>query len=473
LSAACSSGGQPRTVPTVDAPSAHRIIFWTNCADLMQTSQKELLQWKQRGVGGFVCQSGFLDGFGGSQSFTADPNASLDDPAFGLQRTLRDTHFVQRAAALGIKMYLGFYFANQQNDATTPLVNWFDDAGWTDLLREITTMAAFAKQYGFAGLAFDQELYPRPGAVQSATWDWDYLGNDHSEEAVRSEAELRGKALMSAILRGFPRVEIAAYDVVFPGTWHDYLEEQVNGVTGASRDSVQIDFWAGLTSIPGYAALRLYDSDFYKATQTGDDWGSALRYQYTHVASVLSKRLPNWDEVSKRLSVTPFSWIDGDVAKYGEFAAPRSPSYVRQQLEEFRKWGMGGEFANYESGSLADFDYGPYLDALRAGSQKGPIETAPPSLTVSEARASSSCRGVLAGEATDPFAVWAVTWRADSGASGSAELTPNADGVATGPTVASDWRVHDVALQQGHNRVTVSAVDSKGLKVSKHVEIDC
>src|SRR4051794_31265450 len=114
---ACSPGGSrtpstpdgSRTGATVAAPSANRIVFWTNCTALMQTSQAELVQWKQRGVGGFVCQTGFLAGFGGSVAFTANPKASLAAPEYGLQNALRGTHFVQRAAALGMKVYLGFY----------------------------------------------------------------------------------------------------------------------------------------------------------------------------------------------------------------------------------------------------------------------------------------------------------------------------------------------------------------------------
>jgi hypothetical protein len=272
--------------------------------------------------------------------------------------------------------------------------------------------------------------------------------------------------MMSAILRGFPQVQIAAYDVNFPGTWHDYVQRVVNGIANASQNSVQIDFWSGLTSVTGYSAIRLYDADFYKATQTDADWDTALRYEYSHLASVLSKRFANWGYVSRRFYESPFSWIDGDVANEGAFTAPRSPNYVRGQLLAFRTWGMGGEFANYAYAPLSDFDYRPFLGALRDASRGGNITTSPPTLNVSTATAQPGCRATIAGAASDPLAVWAVNWRTNA-AHGSAQLTPQSSVVGASTTAAVSWVADGVSLQPGINDVTVTAIDIKGL--TRHV----
>src|SRR5438874_7924250 len=58
--------------------SAHRIVFWTNCKDLVGLSDAQLVGWRNRGVGGFMCGFGALYGAGGSTKFTtqaADPTA--------------------------------------------------------------------------------------------------------------------------------------------------------------------------------------------------------------------------------------------------------------------------------------------------------------------------------------------------------------------------------------------------------------
>jgi hypothetical protein len=54
-----------------------------------------------------------------------------------------------------------------------------------------------------------------------------------------------------------------------------------------------------------------------------------------------------------------------------DFDDARSPEYVTAQLEAFRRWGMGGEFANYAYAGLADFDYSPYVEAMRSASTPG------------------------------------------------------------------------------------------------------
>ena len=124
-----------------------------------------------------------------------------------------------------------------------------------------------------------------------------------------------------------------------------------------------------MTSVDGYGAIRFFDSVFYKAPHRGS-WESALTYNANQVLATFSRRFSNWDYASERVHVSPFSWID-DGPKPSAFDDARSPEHVAEQLLAFRKWGMGGEFANYAYAPLADFDYSPYVSAMQAGSKPG------------------------------------------------------------------------------------------------------
>ena len=214
--------GGPARAADDAGTAAHRLILWVSCQkDVVPLTNPELDTWKARGVDGFVCMTGRLRNLGGAQDFSGDPNASLTGANYALQRSLRDSRIVERAAARGMKLYLGVKLANYYNDAT-PLKEWFDDAGWsTEVLPKMRDLAAAAKLYGFAGIALDQELYPSQGGVATATWAWDYPGNTRSEAQVRAKARQRGAELMGAILDGFPGAEFAVHHALFPGDWRD------------------------------------------------------------------------------------------------------------------------------------------------------------------------------------------------------------------------------------------------------------
>ena len=227
-------------------------------------------------------------------------------------------------------------------------------AGKPRCCRSWATLAAAAKLLGFAGIAFDQEMYPQQGGAQTATWEWDYPGNTHSEAEVREQARRRGAEAMDEILAAFPKAEFAVYHAFFPGDWRELIQEEVNGLTNTSTDRLDIDFWNGMTSVEGYGAIRFFDSVFYKGPHKGN-WDSALTYNQNRAYATFSRRFSNWDYAWSRVKVSPFAWID-DGPKSSSFDDARPPAYVGEQLLAFRKWGMGGEFAN--------FVYAP-LDELR------------------------------------------------------------------------------------------------------------
>ena len=415
-----SAGGQEvtRETPRPDAEPRPRVgpprlILWVGCEkDVVSLTDGELDEWKSRGVDGFVCMGERLRDLGGSQDFTGNPAANLNSSNYRLQRALRDSNVVERAAARGMKMYLGVKLTNYYNPST-PLLDWFDRRGWkTEVLPKLGDVAAAAKLLGFAGIAFDQEMYPQKGGAQTATWEWDYPGNTHSEAQVREQARRRGAEAMAAILAAFPKAEFAVYHAFFPGDWRELIQEEVNGLTNTSTDRLDIDFWNGMTSVEGYGAIRFFDSVFYKAPHKGN-WDSALTYNQNRDYATFSRRFSNWDYAWSRVNVSPFAWID-EGPKSSSFDDARPPDDVGEQLLAFRKWGMGGEFANFAYAPLDEFDYSPYVSAMQNASSPAEVDGEDPTLEVTRV-AKQGRSASIEGTAHDNLAIRAVRWQDDRG----------------------------------------------------------
>jgi hypothetical protein len=475
IAGALSLPGGGSAQGAVRAPnSADSLIVWTACPHLLELTDVQLDLWKSRGVDGFACMHGKLRDMGGSQDFTGNPGASLAGSNYAVQRSLRNTNIVGRMRARGMKAYLGLKLANFHNPAT-PLRDWFDDRGWSDhVVPKMADAAAAARQLGFAGLAIDQELYPQRGGVTTATWDWDYPGNSHSEPQVRAKATQRGRELMAALTRSFPGIELLAYHVQLPETWRELVQEKVNGIERAMDPLLDIDFWDGLSSVQGYGAIRLVDSTFYKTPHVGS-WEPAFQYHYNRLYSYLSRRLSNWGYASSRLFVSPFSWI-GPGPRASTFDDARPPAYVATQLTAFRKWGMGGEFANYAHGGLGSFDYTPYVNAMKAASTPAVVDAEPPSLLVNPARAVSAAPVAslaLDGTATDNLAIRFVRWQNDRGGSGTAQLTWEviSGDYRSGYKWRSRWRAPAIPLRPGVNQITVTVEDIKGLATAQVIRV--
>jgi hypothetical protein len=454
--------------PKAGADSADGMIFWLRCDRIAVLTDAELDEWESRGVDGFVCMVGQLRGMGGTQDFTGNPATELRHRRYALQRRLRNSEIVERARTRGMKMYLGTKLVNYFN-RSTPLSDWFDDAGWANaVLPKMSDLAGAAKLLGFAGIAFDQELYPQRGNVETASWDWDYPGNTHTEAEVRAEATKRGRQLMHAILGDFPRAELVAYDVEFPGAWEAAVDRLVNGEENAFSSRLDINFWDGLTSVDGYQAIRLFDAIFYKSPHVGT-WDAALQYNANRLASLLSRRFSNWRYASSRMFVSPFSWIDPGPNPTA-FDDARPAAEVRDQLLAFRKWGMGGEFANYVyNDNLTSFDYSPYVAAMQEASTPANVDAGPPMLQISPApRAGKSPR--IKGIASDDLAVWAIRWRDNRGGEGAARSWSQLvlDPVAS-PRWETRWSFPVRAMAPGATRVRITASDIKGHSTSQRI----
>ena len=120
---------------------------------------------------------------------------------------------------------------------------------------------------------------------------------------------------------------------------------------------------------------------------------------------------------------------------------------------------MGGEFANYAYGPLADFDYEPYVSALKAGSKPGRVDDVEPKLEVTEAAGPT-----IEGTAQDNLAIRAVRWRDDDGRSGVARMNWEVlDGdYDSGYEWQTRWSFAAADVSPAATRVEVVAEDIKG-----------
>ncbi|MFP5317593.1 MAG: hypothetical protein ACLGI2_04790 [Acidimicrobiia bacterium] len=450
--------------------SADRLIFWTGCRVVAALTDAELDAWEDRGVDGFVCTHQHLRDMGGTQNFTADPNHPLSTSDYDLQRTIRDSGIVGRAHARGMKLYLSVYLVNYYNNAT-PLKDWFDDAGWSGtVLPKLGDVAGAARLLGFDGLAFDQELYGRPEGAQR--WPWNYPGNSHTEAEVRAKARERGRQVMTQVLKAFPGVDLLTYHYNFAGDWNSIVQKRYNDLDDFGANALFIDWYSGLSSVEGYAAIRLINTNFHKVKAPAATWDIAMQYEANHLLSLFSRSFPNWSYAAGRVHPTPFSWIDAGPSATSTYDDAKPPAEVEVQLAAMRKWGTGGEFLNFSFQDIRSFDYSPYVAGMQKASSPGEVDSTPPKLAVSTPTGGSSTVD-LTGVVTDDMAVRSVSWSDDRGHSGVARTTFRvlSGDYLTGYDWQVDWQA-TVPLTSGPNVVTVTVEDVKGLRTTSSVTVD-
>lgn len=443
--------------------SADRLVFWTGCKSIATLDDAGLDLWKSRGVDGFICAMHALAGLGGPNRFGGPDGTDLTQPGFEVQRLFSESRLVERARERGIDVYLSFYLANASNTAT-PLKEWFDDEGWSGVVvPRMRDLAKAAKEMGFAGIAFDQELYPQAEGVTTATWSVGYPGGTHPPEQVRAKARERGAQVMGALIEGYPDLDLLAYATQFPESWEEEIQREVNGIQNALDGSLQIDFWDGLTSVEGWNSVHFLNATFYKTVHLRPyNWDDALRFQYSNLYALLSQRFSNWDYAADRVNESPFSWISSGTS---DFEKANSPGEVAEQLDAFSRWGMGRLLPNYAHENLEHFDYSPYLNGMRAASTPRDIPSDPPYLSVDPT--GSGRPQVVSGEAADDYAVRFVSWEAgeDKGmARMVAQGRPGGDWSVT-------WETPPLPASDQALTVTITVEGIKGDRTQQQVTI--
>ena len=442
-------------------------MFWTKVSDLYSFSDPQLDSWQKDGVGGFVGETDWIWGLGGSQELSAQPGTG---PEYSLERSISGSNIVSRAHSLGLKLYLGFYLQNY-NDTSTPIGDWFDDGTWSStVLPAVQSVSAAAHALGFDGIAFDEELYPHKGGSTSATWNWNYPGNTHSESQTRSEAQLRGEQLMGAILSVFPGAEISVYYAHFPGTWWTH-SIQAGGAQDPYQNDLNLNFWNGMTNVDGYGGIWFNDESFYKTPAPAKTWATALSYEENSFYAMASQNFSNFSYAAPRVFDTPSAWIDSD-GSGSAYTAPRSPSFVEQQLQAFSDWSPGGQFMVYAYAPLENFDYGPFVPGILSVSQPQVLAMSPPTLSVTKEQQGTGSLS-LSGIAHDAYAIRDVRWASSTGQSGVAtdtwQITSGND--SQGYNWQTAWSIPQVALGAGENQITLTAEDIHGLATTTMIDV--
>ena len=470
-----------------NANSADRMIFWANCSEVVKLSNAQLDEWKRRGVDGFVCVHQHLWGLGGSQQFDRNPDSALAGKTYELQRSLRDSRIVERARKKGMKMYLGFYLDNAADNSTTPLLDWFDDAGWTQKVLPATRdIVGAADLLGFDGVAFDQELYRADEAAQN--WPWNYPGSTRSEPEVRSKVAERGRQTMRAMLEVFPDLDLLTYAYSFEGDWKSVVQLEYNDTADFGTRSTFVDWYDGLSSVEGYSAIRLFSTAFYKQYAPARDWDTALTHEFNSIYSRFSRRLSNWSYAAPRIHLAPAIWIDnGDSTSSDGYDSAHPPADVETQLQAMRRWGAGREFVIFayhglygtSSGGYRDaFDYDPYVPSMKRASTPIIVDTSSPWLAVTSPTNGPTFHTEdreieLEGVAGDNMALRAVSWENERGGHGAAQTDwqVRCGDHRTGYESQLTWTTGNIQLDPGENRIVVTAEDIKGLQVTHTVTV--
>jgi hypothetical protein len=505
--------------------AANRFIMYTGCTSVIGASDAQLDTWKSRGVGGFVCTFSKLKGLGGTEDWTGDPNA-LATGAHGTQRSIRDTKIVDRLKARDMKVYMGLDVVDYYHN-TSPFGGtggWVDDTWWNNtVIPAVAGFAGAAHLYGFDGVFFDQEMIGCKSGLPGGgcgDWVWNYNGNTASEATVRAKAKQRGQQLMTAMLAQFPQMELTVYDNRFPEDANSLIQQVVNKVPDTQQyETVSADFWNGLTSVDGYKAIRFNDATFYKVAHIGG-FDDLIPYDYNRTFAYASRTFDNWDYLAPRFFISPFIWIsqnsgnpDSSPPNRGEpFSYYRGDQYVYNQMQTFRKWGMGGEFWNFSFSSIfppdSGWNYsGPNPDhpafsvtidgkvynypgypgnvnnpsnvsAMQAAAKPGIVDSTPPTLNItSPANGSSvgSATATVSGNTTDNMAIHYVKWSNNRGGSGFAPMTWKATSCHCSSPYSWVWQMDwsaNIPLQSGANIITVTSFDIKDLQATKTITIN-
>ena len=204
-------------------------IAWCSGAgapDLFDMKDSELASWHRRGVDGLVCTIGPQSyKLGGEHRFTGDLTP-LSGKTYDWERYLRISNIVARADKLGMKMYLGFYFANTRNARTAARrVVRRRRGGRRPCSRRSRASPRGARALGFDGLAVDQELYPQQDGRSTADMGLE-LRRQHPHRGAGSVTgeSPRGAGSWRRSSPGFPKVEILAYGSFFPDSWDELVQ---------------------------------------------------------------------------------------------------------------------------------------------------------------------------------------------------------------------------------------------------------
>ena len=77
---------------------------------------------------------------------------------------------------------------------------------------------------------------------------------------------------MNALVDAYPGVDIVDIHPLMPEGWSALIQQEINDAANAYQSLVDINFWDGMTSVPGYGPIRFMDHDVQQGhePQQGD-----------------------------------------------------------------------------------------------------------------------------------------------------------------------------------------------------------
>ena len=88
-------------------------------------------------------------------------------------------------------------------------VDWFDDAGWRNIVEHWRIAAWVARQSGFKGILFDPEPYAPPHAQFSYSAQPER--DKHTFDEYCAKARQRGREVMEAVAEEYPDITIFCF----------------------------------------------------------------------------------------------------------------------------------------------------------------------------------------------------------------------------------------------------------------------
>ncbi len=264
--------------------------------------------------------------------------------------------------AAGLDMYLSVWAVNYWNDKT-PFIDWFDAPDqnghhWVNILAAVSAVAKAAKTLGCVGLALDTEMYASSGGY--ASWAWNYSGNKSTQLATDAMAQLRGESVGRAIQAGFPGAKVIVYmsgKSMLPGLYLDLLDVW-NKSPVDSAGKVVLPFFNGFIAGSAGVPVTFLDSTFYKPNNVvpgpfGRDadhgWARSLAATTTGFAKLA---------LGPNVFVSPFIWLNGDVANEGAWATPTIPATFKQFRLAVLAASQNNLYGIFQYGT--PFDYSPF-----------------------------------------------------------------------------------------------------------------
>lgn len=144
-------------------------------------------------------------------------------------------------------------------------VDWFDDAGWRNVVEHWRIAARIARRSGFRGILFDPEPYARPHA------QFDYAAQAEHDRHTFAEysamARRRGREVMEAVAAEYPDMTLFCYfmNSVVANAARSDDPEAVLATRGYGLLPAFIDGWLdaaapGMTFVDGCESAYLYNS---------------------------------------------------------------------------------------------------------------------------------------------------------------------------------------------------------------------